>query len=124
MSSYFQKLKNLKTQVNTPRNESLIKEGIKINIKGQRVAENIEGGPNLNISRLDDDLYGRSKGPPMLNMRTRIKVWRAMFFVGLYFYLCYKLIIYRLKSDDLDLMEREVKEDFKLKRKVEELNNI
>lgn len=123
MSKFFKKLAELKSKVNTnnPSTEKLSKEGIKINIKGQRVADSIEG-PNINLNTLDRDLYGKEKGPPMLNMRTRIKVWGAMAFMGLYFFACYKLILYRLKSDDINLMEREVKEDFKLKMKIEEFN--
>jgi hypothetical protein len=97
-------------------------EGIKINMKGQRVNHNIES--NFGMSTFDTEMQGIEKGPPMLNMRTRVKVWGALFCAGLYFYLCYRLIIFRLKADDLDLMEREVNEEFKLKTKLKELNKI
>ncbi len=93
-------------------------ETIKMNVKGQRV---IEGeGANMNLSTLEKDLHRSNSGPPMLNMRTRLKIWGALFGVGLYIYATYRLIIYRLKSDDLDLMEREVNEEFKIKRKIDE----
>jgi hypothetical protein len=94
-------------------------EAIKMNVKGQRVSEG--EGATMNASTLEKDLYRKSSGPPMLNMRTRIKIWGAMFGVGLYFYATYKLIRYRLNADDLDLMEREVNEEFKIKRKINEL---
>jgi hypothetical protein len=41
--------------------------------------------------------------------------------LGVYFYATYKLIRYRLKADDLDLMEREVNEEFKIKTKINEI---
>ncbi len=94
-------------------------DNIKMNLKGQRVMEG--EGANMNLSTLDKDLYRKSSGPPMLNMRTRLKIWGAMFSVCLYVYATYRLIIYRLKSDDLDLMEREVNEEFKIRRKIDEL---
>jgi hypothetical protein len=124
MSKVFKKFFDYKKNVNnTNKNtENLNNEGFKMNIKGQRVAENFDG-PNLNLANLDRDLYRKEKGPPMLNMQTRFRVWRALFGVGVYFYLCYRLILYRLKSDDLDLMEREVNEQFKLKKKVQEFNS-
>ncbi len=94
-------------------------ESVRMNLKGQRV-ETTEG-PNINISTLENELFKKSSGPNMLNMKTRFKIWGAMFCVGLYFYLTYRLIIYRLKSDDLDLMEREVNEEFRIKKKLNEL---
>ncbi len=124
MSNFFNRITNMKKKVNTStKNEKMESEGIIINMKGQRVNQNIENN-NMNSATYDFELQGREKGPPMLNMKTRAKVWGSMFVAGIYFYLCYKLIIYRLKSDDLDLMEREVSEEFKLKTKLKEINNI
>jgi hypothetical protein len=119
--SLFTKFLNFKNKVNSASpSEKMAQEGIKINIKGQRVQQVMDNS-NLNVSAMDLDM--REKGPPMLNMKTRIKVWGALGLAGVYFYLCYKLIIYRLKADDLDLMEREVNEEFKLKRKLKEINS-
>jgi hypothetical protein len=120
MSNFFNKFLNLKKKVNHgDKNEKMAQEGIKINIKGQRVHQAVDN-TNLNVSALDMDI--REKGPPMLNMKTRMRVWGALSLAGVYFYLCYRLIIYRLKSDDLDLMEREVNEEFKLKTKLKEIS--
>jgi len=118
MSNIFNKLSNIKKNVNSSNKEKIEADGIKMNMKGQRVHSNIEGN---NINMVYDFDVNEKKGPPMLNMKTRVKVWGAMMFAGLYFYLCYKLIRYRLKADDLDLMEREVSEEFKLKTKLKEI---
>ncbi len=107
----------------TPKTENFTKEGFKMNVKGQRVVDN-ESGPNLRITSLDNELYKKEKGPIMLNSKVRFKVWMMMSGVILYFYVWYKLLLYRLKSDDLDLMEREVKEEETLKTKIKELSKI
>lgn len=119
MSSIFKNFFKLKEKVNNTGEEQ-IREGFKVNVKGQRVIENNDG---VGINKYNtDNMQKKDKGPPMLNMRTRIKVWGALFGVGVYFYLCYKLIKFRLKADDLDLMEREVNEEYKLKLKINEFN--
>ncbi len=120
MSKIFKKIFGFKEKVNNQNIDEGSKEVFKVNLKGQRVLENQEGG--LNRYNMDH-INKKEQGPPMLNMRTRIKVWGALFGTGIYFYLCYKLIKFRLKADDLDLMEREVNEEFKLKLKINEFNN-
>jgi hypothetical protein len=121
MSKFFQGFSKIKNKLNSAEQAAASKtDGIKMNIKGQRV---IQGeGPNINPSTLDKELYRKSSGPPMLNMKTRVKIWTALFGFVLYTYLTYKLIRYRLKADDLDLMEREVYEDVIIKKRLEELN--
>jgi hypothetical protein len=94
-------------------------DAIKMNVKGQRVMEG--EGASLNSSTLEKDLHKKNTGPQMLNMRTRLKVWGAMFGMCLYFYATYKFIRYRLKADDLDLMEREVNDEFKIRTKINEI---
>jgi hypothetical protein len=118
MSTFFQSLLRTKNKINSDTSSKT--DGIKINVKGQRVVQG--DGPNIHSSTLDKDLYRRSSGPPMLNMRTRIKVWGALCGFILYTYLTYRLIMYRLKADDLDLMEREVYEDVIIKKKLDALN--
>ena len=120
MSKFFKSFFRLKEKVNNNNIDEKAKEGFKINVKGQRVLENPDGVGFNNYNH--DYMHKTDKGTPMLNMRTRIKVWGAMGFTIVYFYLCYKLIRYRLKADDLDIMEREVNEEFRLKLKVEEFN--
>jgi hypothetical protein len=120
MSNIFRKIFDAKKVIN-PVYKKAVKQDkieIKMNLKGQRVNYDNEGASMIP----DSDSAPRDKGPPMLNMKTRVKVWSALFLVGVYFYLCYRLIIFRLKSDDLDLMEREVNDEFKLKTKIKELN--
>ena len=48
-----------------------------------------------------------------------MKVWTALLSIGFWFFACFSLIAYRLRSDDLELMEREVYEELKMKKEVE-----
>ena len=54
----------------------------------------------------------------MLTRKQRFQCWAALSGFALFFYSCYRLIDYRLRSDDLELMEREVYEELKLKKEV------
>ena len=55
----------------------------------------------------------------MLPRKQRFKVWFALIMIGGWFVGCFTLIAYRLKSDDLELMEREVYEELQKKKEVE-----
>ena len=55
----------------------------------------------------------------MLPRRTRFKVWAALIGIVGWFASCFCLIAYRLRSDDLELMEREVYEELRMKKEVE-----
>ena len=55
----------------------------------------------------------------MLPRLQRFKVWMALGGIGGWFFGCFCLIAYRLRSDDLELMEREVYEELKMKKEVE-----
>ena len=55
----------------------------------------------------------------MLPRKTRFRVWAALFAVFGWFFSCFCLIAYRLRSDDLELMEREVYEELRMKKEVE-----
>ena len=46
-------------------------------------------------------------------------MWLALTAIGLWFTGCFSLVAYRLKSDDLELMEREVYEELKVKKEVQ-----
>ena len=46
-------------------------------------------------------------------------MWLALSAIVGWFGACFCLIAYRLKSDDLELMEREVYEELKMKKEVE-----
>ena len=55
----------------------------------------------------------------MLPRAQRLKVWLALTGIGGWFVGCFALVAYRLRSDDLELMEREVYEELKLKKEVQ-----
>jgi hypothetical protein len=55
----------------------------------------------------------------MLPRMQRFKVWGALSVLMLWFVGCYTLVSYRLRSDDLELMEREVYEELQKKKEVE-----
>ena len=55
----------------------------------------------------------------MLPRMQRMKVWGAFLVLGGWFVGCYSLVAYILKSDDLELMEREVYEELQKKKEVE-----
>ena len=46
-------------------------------------------------------------------------MWLALTAIGGWFVGCFTLVAYRLRSDDLELMEREVYEELKLKKEVQ-----
>lgn len=120
MSNFFKTAFKLKDKINNQNTDEQARGNFKVNVKGQRVMENSDG-VGLNKYNLDY-MSKKDRGPPMLSMRTRLKVWGSLLGVGVYFYLCYRLIKFRLKADDLDLMEREVSEEYKLKLKIDEFN--
>ena len=67
---------------------------------------------------MERQLYGLDQGPRMLPRRQRFKVWAALLGIGGWFFGCFALVAYRLRSDDLELMEREVYEELKVKKEV------
>ena len=69
---------------------------------------------------IERQLYQVNDGPRMLPRRTRLRVWGALIGIGGWFFACFLLISYRLRSDDLELMEREVYEELKTKKQVEQ----
>ena len=90
---------------------------IKINIKGQQVEDPTKQF-NQNSFR---DSINQAHTPQMFNLKVRIKIWGNLLMFFVYVYLIYRLMIYRLKADDLELMEREVKEEYEIKKRVNEL---
>ena len=75
--------------------------------------------PEVNQGTIERQFYGIDKGPRMLPRAQRIKVWLALLAIGGWFVGCFSLVAYRLRSDDLELMEREVYEELKLKKEVQ-----
>ena len=55
----------------------------------------------------------------MLPRKQRFKVWAALLGIGGWFAGCFILIAYRLRSDDMELMEREVYEELNKKKEVQ-----
>ena len=75
--------------------------------------------PESSPGSIERHLYSLDKGPRMLPRKQRFKVWAALSVLGGWFVGCYALVAYRLKSDDLELMEREVYEELQKKKEVE-----
>mmetsp|Transcript_11703 Transcript_11703/g.19757 ORF Transcript_11703/g.19757 Transcript_11703/m.19757 type:complete len:121 (-) Transcript_11703:44-406(-) len=89
-----------------------------LDVKGQKI--NYGSTPELNPLQIEQQLYKIDKGPKMLPRKQRFKVWAALLGIGGWFGFCFFLISYRLKSDDLELMEREVYAELETKRKVDD----
>ena len=89
-----------------------------MNVKGQRQYDRSMNSPEVNQGTLERQLYAIDTGPRMLPRRQRAKVWMALTAIGGWFAGCFALVAYRLRSDDLELMEREVYEELKMKKEV------
>lgn len=106
-------MKNKKSE-----DSSSTKDHLKLNIKGSVTKAENELSNQIIMEKIRRQ---RSNSvTPMLNSKIRFKVWGYVGLFGVYVWLMYKLIIYRLKADDLEIMEREVKEEFEIKKKVKE----
>ena len=99
------------------KNKKVSEEMPLMDVKGHR----INYTSNLDISQgsMENQLYGVETGPRMLPRKVRFKVWGALMALFSWFAACFFLIAYRLRSDDLELMEREVYEELKTKKEVE-----
>ena len=75
--------------------------------------------PEVSPGAMERQLYQIDRGPRMLPRWQRFKVWSALLAIGGWFFGCFSLVAYRLRSDDLELMEREVYEELKVKKEVE-----
>ena len=93
-------------------------EHIQLDIKGQQLNINPK---EFNQYTFKNDLK-ISKGPEMFNSKIRLKMWAYMGMFFVYCYLLSKLMLFRLKADDLDIMEKEVKSEFEIKRKLKDFN--
>uniref|UniRef100_A0A7S3IHR2 Uncharacterized protein n=1 Tax=Strombidium inclinatum TaxID=197538 RepID=A0A7S3IHR2_9SPIT len=89
-----------------------------LDVKGNK----IHYGSQLEVSQggIERHLFEIDKGPRMLPRKTRFKVWTALIGIGSWFAFCFFIISFRLKSDDLELMEREVYEELAKKKEVEQ----
>ena len=90
----------------------------KMNVKGQRQYDRSMSSPEVNQGTIERQLFAIDKGPRMLPRGQRFKAWLALTAIGGWFVGCFTLVAYRLRSDDLELMEREVYEELKLKKEV------
>ena len=97
----------------------------KINVKGHKAFGKVHGRgqthihPDVSQGAMERQLFANEKGPRMLPRAQRFKVWFALTAIGGWFVGCFALVAFRLRSDDLELMEREVYEDLKVKKEVE-----
>jgi hypothetical protein len=108
------------------RKENLLKEDVpQMNVKGHKAyGQKLGQGtthihPDVSQGALEKQLFGTDKGPRMLPRAQRFKVWFALTAIGGWFVGCFSLVAYRLRSDDLELMEREVYEELKTKKEVQ-----
>lgn len=115
IKNFFKRTNNNNNNINKNIKESNSSH-IKMNIKGQQVNYD-------NFNPYASKFSYEQTGPQMFNTKTRIKIWGCFFLFTVYVYLVYRLMLYRLKADDLDLMEREVKKDYEIRRKINELDN-
>mmetsp|Transcript_21002 Transcript_21002/g.21791 ORF Transcript_21002/g.21791 Transcript_21002/m.21791 type:complete len:117 (-) Transcript_21002:364-714(-) len=89
-----------------------------MNIKGQQVKDS---QPKYSEESIFKEANIQSAYPTMYSTSTRIRIWSYLAIFCVYIYLLSKLMLHRLKADDLDLMEREVNRDWEIRRKVKEL---
>ena len=75
--------------------------------------------PETSPGAIERQLYQLDRGPRMLPRKQRFKVWSALLLLGGWFLGCYALVAYRLRSDDLELMEREVYDELQKKKEIE-----
>ena len=75
--------------------------------------------PDVSQGAMEKQLFAVDKGPRMLPRAQRFKVWFALSAIGGWFLGCFSLVAYRLRSDDLELMEREVYEELRVKKEVQ-----
>ena len=61
-------------------------------------------------------MFEIERGPKMLPRKIRLKAWLALGTFVCYILGCFYLTKYRLRSDDLELMEREVYEELRMKK--------
>ena len=109
------------------KKEQKIKEEMPImNVKGHKTFGKPHGKgsthihPDVSAGAMERQLYANEKnGPRMLSRMQRLKCWGALLAIGGWFTGCFVLVAYRLRSDDLELMEREVYEELKMKKEVQ-----
>ena len=99
------------------RKKKLSEEMPLMDIKGNRI--NYGSNPDISQAAMERQMYEIEKGPRMLPRKQRFKVWAALLALVSWFGTCFMLVAYRLRSDDLELMEREVYEELKMKKEVE-----
>ena len=93
----------------------------KTDIKGHRVRSPSMGTTEISQAKMEQQTYKVDKGPRMMPRKERFKSWFALSVILGWFYFCYALLSYRLRADDLELMEREVYEELAKKKEVERM---
>ena len=99
------------------RRKKLSEEMPLLDVKGNRIS--YPASPDVSQGSIEKQLFEIEKGPRMLPRRTRFKAWGALGVIVGWFVACYSIVSFRLRSDDLELMEREVYEELKMKKDVE-----
>lgn len=99
------------------KSKNLTSDHLKLDIKGQQ----IKLPENFTKDTFREQLNQSS--PARFNSKTRVRIWTYFGFFCVYIFLVTKLLKHRLKSDDLEIMEREIKEEWEIKRKINEIND-
>lgn len=112
-------LNKLKSIFKSSKPKTDVTDYLRLNLKGQQVKSNQTFDENTFKESLQN-----ANIPHMFNTTTRLRIWMYLALFGVYCYGLSKLMLYRLKSDDLEIMEREVKEEWEIKRKIKEINDL
>ena len=86
-------------------------------VKGNRIS--YSSSPDVSQGAIERQMFEIERGPRMLPRRVRARAWFGLGVFFIYFLSCFYLTKYRLRSDDLELMEREVYEELKTKKEVD-----
>ena len=100
-----------------PKAKNLTSDHLKLDMKGQQ----IKLPENFTKDTFREQLAQSS--PARFNSKTRFRIWGYFGLFVVYIYLISKLLKHRLKADDLEIMEREIKEEWEIKRKIKEIND-
>ena len=85
-------------------------------MKGQ--AQKHSDTPHTSYQTMEDQFFKVDKGPRMLPRKVRFKAWGGLTVMSGWVLFCFSMLAYRLRGDDLDIMERQVYEELAEKKKL------
>ncbi len=92
------------------------KKDQRVNLKGK--ATRYGDSPHVSYQTIEDQFFKVDKGPRMLPRKVRFKAWGGLFMVSGWVAFCFSMLAYRLRGDDLDIMERQVYDELAEKKKL------